>query len=64
MSHIETNDKSILSRYGKQHNAGEMEGMVKTCSHCGGGKQYRHGRMWTPCSICRDLDKARKGTKS
>jgi hypothetical protein len=50
--HIETNDMSILKRYGKAHNPEEMEGMVKTCGHCNQGKQYRHGRFFTPCPIC------------
>ena len=63
MPHIETSDKSILKRYGKPHNTEEMEGMVKICSHCGQGKQYRHGRMWTPCQKCRQLDDAKKGVR-
>jgi len=52
--HIETNDKSILSRYGKKHNPDELAGTVKTCPHCGQGKLYRRGRMWTPCPVCRN----------
>ena len=52
--HIETSDKSIFSRYGKKHNTEEMQGMVKVCPHCGMGKLYRRGRMWTPCPVCRN----------
>ncbi|MFA5015381.1 MAG: hypothetical protein WC549_07565 [Actinomycetota bacterium] len=52
--HIVTSDKSIFSRYGKKHNPIEMEGMVKICPHCGRGKIYRQGRMWTPCPVCRN----------
>jgi uncharacterized protein (DUF983 family) len=53
--HIETNDKSILKRYGKPHNPEEMAGMTKQCPHCGQGTLYRRGRIWTPCKICRNL---------
>jgi len=55
-----TNDLSLIYRYKKKHNPEEMEGSVKTCSHCGKGKQYRSGRMWTPCSVCRNLEPYRK----
>ena len=56
---METSDRSILKRYKKAHNTEELQGMVKTCSHCGEGKQYRRGRMWTPCPLCKKLEKGR-----
>jgi len=55
--HIKTNDKSILKRYGKKHNPEELSGMIKTCSHCGKGKQKRHGRYFSPCNICGKIKK-------
>jgi hypothetical protein len=53
--HIETFDKSILKRYKKRYNPEEMQEFVKVCSHCGRGKIYRFGRIWTPCPFCKNI---------
>jgi len=50
-----TSDLSYIYRYKKKHNPEELSGSVKTCPHCGVGKVYRSGRMWTPCNYCRDI---------
>jgi NADH pyrophosphatase NudC (nudix superfamily) len=57
IGHIETSDISILKRYKKAHNPEELEGSERICLRCGKGKQYRHGRYWTPCQICKNLRK-------
>ena len=49
----------------KKHNSWKEEmrdnESVRTCPHCGRGKNYRHGTgkflIWTPCKICGDLRK-------
>ena len=51
---METSDKTLIYRYKKAHNPEELSGSVRTCPHCNLAKQYRSGRMWTPCPVCRD----------
>ena len=55
MTQVITSDISFIYRYRKAHNPEELNGSTKTCPHCGQGKIYRSGRMWTPCSTCRDI---------
>jgi len=51
---METSDLNFVKEgFRKRSGKFQPEGMVKTCPHCGQGKKYRHGRFWTPCSVCR-----------
>jgi len=52
---IITSDKRILKRY-KTSSIQDLPG-VKLCPHCGKGKQYLVGRIYTPCPFCRDIAK-------
>jgi uncharacterized protein (DUF983 family) len=54
---IVTSDKNILKRYRPTKRNPEDYPRVKLCPHCGRGKLYLRGRMYTPCPFCSDIAK-------